>query len=77
MNVITGLPRAIYYFFTEDGSVVVGAIVALVVVAILALARPFPAAADIAGPLLFVLIAVLLIVNLWRVAHQSRSGPGR
>jgi hypothetical protein len=70
---ITGLPRAIYEFFTEDGSVVVGAIVALVVVGTLARVHPFGSAQDLAGPLLFVLIAALLIANLWRVAERSKQ----
>lgn len=77
MNFIAGLPRAIYDFFTEDGSVVVGAIIALVIVAILALGKPFGGAENIAGPLLFVLIAALLIASLWRVAQQSRSRSQR
>jgi len=72
MSFITGLPGAIYGFFTEDGSVVVGAVIALALVGILAKARPFGGAQDMAGPLLFVLIAALLIANLWRAAERSK-----
>lgn len=73
IDFIAGLPRAVYDFFVEDGSVVVGAVIALIAAGVLALVRPFAGAENLVGPLLFVLIAALLIVNLWRVAQQS--GP--
>jgi hypothetical protein len=73
LSVIAGLPRAIYDFFTEDGSVVIGAVIALALVAVLVLAKPFDRAADIAGPFLFVLIAGILITSLWRAARSSRA----
>jgi len=73
MSVIAAGLRAVYGFFTEDGSVVVGAVVALLLVGILAKARPFGSAPDLAGPLLFVLIAALLIANLWRAAERSKT----
>jgi hypothetical protein len=72
MTLLAGLARSVYYFFTEDGSVVVGAVVALIIVGVLARVRPVGGALDVAGPLLFVLIAALLIANLWRTAEQSR-----
>ena len=72
MSVVAGAARSVYYFFTEDGSVVVGAIVALIIVAAVSQARPLPNALDVAGPLLFILIAALLIANLWRTAERSK-----
>jgi len=72
MSSLTGFARAAYSFFVEDGSIVVGAIIALVLVGLLALAKPFGSADQFAGPLLFLLIAILLAGNLLHVARQVR-----
>jgi hypothetical protein len=69
---LAAVARAAYYFFVEDGSIVIGAIIALVIIGILAVGRPFGSAERIAGPLLFLFIAALLIANLLRVAYQAR-----
>ena len=73
MSLIRRLAHDVYDFFTEDGSVVVGAVIAVVIVAVLSLRPPFASARDVAGPVLFVLIAALLIANLWRVAERSKQ----
>jgi hypothetical protein len=70
---LAGFARGAYYFFVEDGSIVIGAIVALVLVGVLAIWKPFGSAALFAGPLLFLLIAALLVANLLHVAHQARG----
>jgi hypothetical protein len=74
MNGITGFAKGIYYFFVEDGSVAIGALVALLVVAILTHLKAFSNAASVAGPLLFVMISALLVANLLRVAQHARAG---
>jgi hypothetical protein len=71
MTSLAELGKAVYYFFTEDGSVVVGAMIALILVGIVVRLKPLANTLDIAGPLLFVLIAALLIANLWRTAERS------
>jgi hypothetical protein len=73
MSVLRSFARSAYYFFVEDGSIVIGAIVTLVLVGVLAVWQPFPGADRLAGPLLFLLISGLLIASLLRVVHQSRS----
>ncbi len=72
MSAIEGIAKSAYYFFVEDGSVAVGALIALIVVGLLA--HALPSTAMIAGPLLFVLIAALLVANLLRVAQNARAG---
>ncbi|HTE85077.1 MAG TPA: hypothetical protein VK821_10105 [Dehalococcoidia bacterium] len=74
MSLLAGFARAAYYFFVEDGSIVIGAVMALVLVGILAIWRPFGTAEQVAGPFLFVLIAGLVIANLLQVARQARAG---
>jgi hypothetical protein len=74
MSVLAGFAKGVYYFFVEDGSIVVGALIALALVAFLAIAKPFGNAAAVAGPLLFVLLAALLVTNLLRVAQNARAG---
>ena len=70
---LRGLPLAVWEFFAEDGSIVVGAAVALALTAVLAIGRPFAHADVIAGPMLFLLIAALLAGNLWRVVLRARQ----
>jgi hypothetical protein len=72
MNAIASVARSAYYFFVEDGSVAIGALIALVLVGVLAHAAP--STATVVGPLLFVLIAALLVANLLRVAQNARAG---
>lgn len=72
LAIVRSLPLAVWDFFAEDGSIVAGAAVALVLTAGLAIARPFAHAAVLAGPLLFLLIAALLAGNVWRVVLRSR-----
>ena len=74
MSAVSGFAKGVYYFFVEDGSIVVGAIVALIIVAFLAIVKPFGNADAIAGPLLFVLLAALLVANLLRVAQNAHAG---
>ena len=71
MSWLAGFARGAYSFFAEDGSIVIGAIVALVLVGALAIWRPFGSAGLFAGPLLFLLIAALLIANLLHVSHLA------
>jgi hypothetical protein len=77
VKVVTGFLLGVADFFAEDGSIVVGAVIALVIVGGLAIWKPIGATGAFAGPLLFVLIAALLVANLLRVAHQSRPSPRR
>ena len=58
----------------EGGSIVAGALIALVLVGGLAVAKPFAWAEDVAGPPLFLLIALLLAASLLRVVQHSRKG---
>jgi hypothetical protein len=71
MNALTALGRSVYYFFVDDGAVVIGALIALVIVATLAIRQPFPNAGLVAGPLLFVTISALLTASLLHAAWQS------
>jgi hypothetical protein len=77
MSIVTGFLRGIWYFFVEDGAIVVGTVVALILIGGLAILRPFGNASEIVGPLLFLLIAALLLINLLWVARQARSRSGR
>lgn len=71
MSVVAAFGRSAYYFFVEDGSIVIGAVIALVAIGILAIWQPFAKAREMAGPLLFLLIAGLLVANLLRVARPK------
>jgi hypothetical protein len=71
VNALAAIGRAIYYFFVDDGAIVVGALIALVIVAGLAIRQPFPNAQLVAGPLLFVFISALLTASLLHAARQS------
>jgi hypothetical protein len=74
VSALAAVGRATYYFFVDDGSIVVGALIALVIVGALAIRQPFPKAELVAGPLLFVFISGLLTASLLHAARQSGKG---
>jgi hypothetical protein len=71
VSTLAAIGRATYYFFVDDGSIVIGALIALFVVGALAIRQPFPNAEVVAGPLLFVFVSALLVASLLHAAHQS------
>lgn len=73
MSALSGIGRSAYYFFVEDGSIAIGTLIALVVVGYIGRAKPFGGADAIVGPLLFVIVAALLISNLLRLGQQARA----
>ena len=72
MSMIAGFARGVWYFFVEDGAIVVGTIIALLLVGGLAALRPSGSVEAYLGPLLFLLISALLATNLLHVARQLR-----
>jgi hypothetical protein len=77
MKAIAGVGLGIWYFFVEDGAIVVGTIIALLLIGGLAAWRPSVRVEYILGPLLFVLIAGLLSANLVPLAHRAGSRSRR
>jgi hypothetical protein len=72
MKLLVAIWENVYDLLVEDGSIAIGTIVSLVVTAVWVVAtRGNPTLAEVGGPLLFVLLMGLLLVNLYKAGRAA------
>jgi hypothetical protein len=72
MKLLGAIYENVYDLLIEDGSIAIGTIVSLVLVAVWVIAtRQSPSVAAVGGPLLFVLLMGLLLVNLYKAGRAA------
>jgi hypothetical protein len=72
MKLLAAIWENIYDLLVEDGSIAIGTVVSLVLTAVWVIAtRQSPSLAVIGGPLLFVMLMALLLVNLYKAGRAA------
>jgi len=73
MGVIRGIFQSIYDLLVEDGSIALGTLGALLLAGLwVRIAGVGSEAADLGGPVLFILLMALLLTNLYRTGRDAR-----
>jgi hypothetical protein len=74
MKLLAAIYENIYDLLVEDGSIAIGTIASLVLVGIWSfVTRQNEALHDLGGPLLFVLLMGLLLVNLYKAGRTAAA----
>ena len=74
MKLLAAIWENVYDLLVEDGSIAIGTVASLIVVAVwVVFTRQSPALAEIGGPLLFVLLMGLLLVNLYKTGRAAAA----